>query len=230
MSSFWQYHDPMWGCTQGHALKPSVLQALRTWMTGAEPLPGRRTCTPTCPSLTWSSSGRPFTRAFGPGQSARLVCSKRLGLQKRQEAGQAGAGLSRTAGCTSAAHMGCWNSIAASAGEPVGGGQCFGSAPCVASGGGATRIGTLLAAVECERIKGSEQLGSAPARQHHVIQVERAVCRLGGKQHYQDFLKCLSLYSQEIITKTELNAMVLDLLGRSQDLMVTLISSILCIS
>ena len=56
------------------------------------------------------------------------------------------------------------------------------------------------------------------------------MCRLGGKQHYQDFLKCLSLYSQEIITKTELNAMVLDLLGRSQDLMVTFVSCILCFS
>ena len=45
-------------------------------------------------------------------------------------------------------------------------------------------------------------------------------CRLGGKVNYQDFLKCLSLYSQDIISKGELMAMVVDLLGRSQDLMV----------
>lgn len=44
--------------------------------------------------------------------------------------------------------------------------------------------------------------------------------RLGPKAPYQDFLKCLTLFNQEIITKHELNHMVIDLLGKYPDLIV----------
>ncbi|KAK9806462.1 hypothetical protein WJX73_010057 [Symbiochloris irregularis] len=44
--------------------------------------------------------------------------------------------------------------------------------------------------------------------------------RIRSREQYQDFLKTLNLYSQEIISRTELNSMIFDILGRNQDLMV----------
>jgi hypothetical protein len=44
--------------------------------------------------------------------------------------------------------------------------------------------------------------------------------RLRSRELYQDFLKCLNLFSQDIIAKQELQFMVQDILGRYPDLMV----------
>ena len=45
-------------------------------------------------------------------------------------------------------------------------------------------------------------------------------CRIRSREQYQDFLKTLNLYAQEIISRTEMHAMIYDILGRSNDLMV----------
>ena len=45
-------------------------------------------------------------------------------------------------------------------------------------------------------------------------------CRIRSREQYQDFLKCLNLFAQEIIAKTELQIMVQDILGRYPDLLV----------
>ncbi|XWS22532.1 hypothetical protein CRYUN_Cryun29cG0044500 [Craigia yunnanensis] len=44
--------------------------------------------------------------------------------------------------------------------------------------------------------------------------------KLRNPDHYQEFLRCLHLYSNEVITCTELQSLVNDLLGRYPDLMV----------
>lgn len=41
------------------------------------------------------------------------------------------------------------------------------------------------------------------------------------RDQYQDFLKTLNLYSQEIISRQELQSMVVDILNRNHDLMVS---------
>jgi hypothetical protein len=46
------------------------------------------------------------------------------------------------------------------------------------------------------------------------------VCRLRNREQYQDFLKCLNLFAQEIVAKQELQFMVQDILGRFPDLLV----------
>jgi hypothetical protein len=50
---------------------------------------------------------------------------------------------------------------------------------------------------------------------------ERVKARLRNRDAYQDFLKCLNLFAQEIITKQELVSLVQDILGRYSDLMVS---------
>ncbi|XVF84864.1 hypothetical protein PTKIN_Ptkin17bG0073500 [Pterospermum kingtungense] len=44
--------------------------------------------------------------------------------------------------------------------------------------------------------------------------------KLQNPDHYQEFLRCLHLYSNEVISRTELQSLVNDLLGRYPDLMV----------
>ena len=46
------------------------------------------------------------------------------------------------------------------------------------------------------------------------------LCRLRNREQYQDFLKALNLYASEIVSKSELQQMVHDILSRYQDLMV----------
>ncbi|GMJ13159.1 SIN3-like 4 [Hibiscus trionum] len=43
--------------------------------------------------------------------------------------------------------------------------------------------------------------------------------KLRNPEHYQEFLRCLHLYSNEVISRTELQSLVNDLLGRYQDVM-----------
>lgn len=49
---------------------------------------------------------------------------------------------------------------------------------------------------------------------------ERAKQRLRNKDAYNDFLKCLSMYTQEIISRQELLQLLNDIIGRFPDLMV----------
>ena len=46
------------------------------------------------------------------------------------------------------------------------------------------------------------------------------LCRLRNREQYQDFLKALNLYASEIVSKSELQQMVHDILARYPDLMV----------
>lgn len=45
-------------------------------------------------------------------------------------------------------------------------------------------------------------------------------CRLADKVQYQDFLKCLNLFAQDICSRNELSAAIHDVLGRFPDLTV----------
>ena len=47
---------------------------------------------------------------------------------------------------------------------------------------------------------------------------ERVKNRLRNKEAYQDFLKCLNIFSQEIISKMELQGLVYDIIGKYSDL------------
>ena len=47
------------------------------------------------------------------------------------------------------------------------------------------------------------------------------MCRLRNREQYQDFLKALNLYASEIVSKSELQQMVHDILSRYPDLMVS---------
>ena len=47
-------------------------------------------------------------------------------------------------------------------------------------------------------------------------------CRLRSKEGYQEFLKTLNLYGQDIITRSELVMMVQDILARFTDIAVSL--------
>lgn len=49
------------------------------------------------------------------------------------------------------------------------------------------------------------------------------LCRLRNREQYQDFLKALNLYASEIVSKSELQQMVHDILARYPDLMVCLL-------
>ena len=46
--------------------------------------------------------------------------------------------------------------------------------------------------------------------------------RLGNDELYQEFLKCINIYSSEIITKSELLDLLEDLIGKYPDLFKTL--------
>lgn len=50
--------------------------------------------------------------------------------------------------------------------------------------------------------------------------LDKVKTRLRSKEQYGDFLKCLNMYSQEIISKQELVQLVADILGRTPELMV----------
>ena len=50
--------------------------------------------------------------------------------------------------------------------------------------------------------------------------VESLACRLRSKEGYQEFLKTLNLYGQDIITRGELVMMVQDILARFSDIAV----------
>eukprot|EP00232_Nephroselmis_pyriformis_P019508 CAMPEP_0182880668 /NCGR_PEP_ID=MMETSP0034_2-20130328/16687_1 /TAXON_ID=156128 /ORGANISM="Nephroselmis pyriformis, Strain CCMP717" /LENGTH=677 /DNA_ID=CAMNT_0025013665 /DNA_START=122 /DNA_END=2152 /DNA_ORIENTATION=+ len=49
---------------------------------------------------------------------------------------------------------------------------------------------------------------------------ERVKARLRNKDAYQEFLKCLNIFSQDIISKMELQGLVYDILGRFPDLLM----------
>jgi hypothetical protein len=49
--------------------------------------------------------------------------------------------------------------------------------------------------------------------------------RVRARDQYHEFLKCLGLFSQDIVGKQELTGMVQDIIGRYPDLMVSLCSS-----
>lgn len=51
---------------------------------------------------------------------------------------------------------------------------------------------------------------------------EKVKAKLRSRDGYQDFLKCLNLYAQEVISKQELIDLVHDLIGRFSDLAVRL--------
>lgn len=51
-------------------------------------------------------------------------------------------------------------------------------------------------------------------------------CRLADKGQYQDFLKCLNLYAQDICSRHELSAAVQDVLGRYPELLVCQVLSL----
>lgn len=51
---------------------------------------------------------------------------------------------------------------------------------------------------------------------------EKVKAKLRSREAYQDFLKCLNLYAQEVISKSELTHLVHDLIGRFSDLAVRL--------
>ncbi|XWS34893.1 hypothetical protein CRYUN_Cryun21dG0076100 [Craigia yunnanensis] len=75
-----------------------------------------------------------------------------------------------------------------------------------------------------------QQVGDGPAyddknAMKSVYNQEFAFCdkvkgKLRNPDHYQEFLRCLHLYSNEVISRTELQSLVNDLLGRCPDLMV----------
>ncbi|KAK9905961.1 hypothetical protein WJX75_009654 [Coccomyxa subellipsoidea] len=50
---------------------------------------------------------------------------------------------------------------------------------------------------------------------------EKVKTRLRNREQYQDFLKCLNLFAQEIVAKQELQFMVQDILGRFPDLLMS---------
>ena len=54
-----------------------------------------------------------------------------------------------------------------------------------------------------------------------------STCRLADKGQYQDFLKCLNLYAQDICSRHELSAAVQDVLGRYPELLVRQVDSLI---
>lgn len=59
----------------------------------------------------------------------------------------------------------------------------------------------------------------------HVLQVKQ---RMRNREQYQDFLKCLSLFSEDIISKQELISLMMDSLSRHPDLQVNMACPQLC--
>lgn len=51
-----------------------------------------------------------------------------------------------------------------------------------------------------------------------MLQVKQ---RMRNREQYQDFLKCLSLFSEDIISKQELISLMMDSLSRHPDLQVS---------
>lgn len=59
-----------------------------------------------------------------------------------------------------------------------------------------------------------------PQLAKELVYFERAKQRLRNKDAYSDFLKCLSMYTQEIISRQELLQLLNDVIGRFPELMV----------
>jgi hypothetical protein len=59
-----------------------------------------------------------------------------------------------------------------------------------------------------------------PKVQREFAFFDKVKGRLRSKEAYHDFLKCLNLFAEDVITKPELVALVHDILGRHSDLMV----------
>lgn len=55
---------------------------------------------------------------------------------------------------------------------------------------------------------------------------EKVKARVRNKDAYSDFLKCLGMYSQDIISRQELLQLVNDIIGRFPDLIVSLVPSV----
>ncbi|KAL2633451.1 hypothetical protein R1flu_004930 [Riccia fluitans] len=62
-------------------------------------------------------------------------------------------------------------------------------------------------------------LKSSSLSKEHLIFFEKVKSRLRNRDSYQEFLKCINIFIQEIITKDELMSLVGDILGRHSDLM-----------
>ena len=61
--------------------------------------------------------------------------------------------------------------------------------------------------------------GRPPALAKELAYFERVKARLRSKEAYQDFLKCLNLFANDIISRGELVALAQDIIGRHPDLM-----------
>jgi paired amphipathic helix protein Sin3a len=55
----------------------------------------------------------------------------------------------------------------------------------------------------------------------HAQFLERVKGRLRSRESYGDFLKCLNLYAQDIISRQELVQLASDIFGRQPDLVVS---------
>jgi paired amphipathic helix protein Sin3a len=62
--------------------------------------------------------------------------------------------------------------------------------------------------------------GSRSALTKEMQFLEKVKTRLRSRELYSDFLKCLNMYSQDIISRPELVSLTADILGRNPDLMV----------
>lgn len=75
----------------------------------------------------------------------------------------------------------------------------------------------------CVRTNAEEEGGFARTNlAKELTFFEKVKAKLRSREAYQDFLKCLNLYAQEVISKSELTHLVHDLIGRYSDLAVRL--------
>ena len=82
---------------------------------------------------------------------------------------------------------------------------------------------TALLLPHAELSTEDDELGRGSGRPQlakELVYFERAKQRLRNKDAYNDFLKCLSMYTQEIISRQELLQLLNDIIGRFPDLMV----------
>ncbi|KAL3694267.1 hypothetical protein R1sor_007918 [Riccia sorocarpa] len=84
-----------------------------------------------------------------------------------------------------------------------------------AAEGGETLQGSASPLVDEEK----KPLKSSSLSKEHMIFFEKVKTRLRNRDLYQEFLKCINIFSQEIITKAELMSLVGDILGKHSDLM-----------
>ncbi|BFI09258.1 paired amphipathic helix protein Sin3a [Marchantia polymorpha subsp. ruderalis] len=64
-----------------------------------------------------------------------------------------------------------------------------------------------------------KSLKSSSLQKEQLAFFDKVKGRLRNRDTYQEFLKCLNIFSQEIISRTELQSLVADILGKHSDLM-----------